>query len=434
MIFSFLKTVVSRLEGISQRKITFVGFIICLLAYVFFCFLVGLHGGIDSALYQFPDSGGYRAVAEWIFHGGPMPTAAAKRPFLYPLLLGVPLMISPYAVWLLNICFWFGSIFLLSRTTWILSKSNAATFVVFLCFSFNISLMDLSLRALSELALLFFLALWAWWLVHIDFEAPRVFDIATLILLMVAATLVKPLLQLHLLLLIMTLPLIPAVRRLFRKHAFRLVLAACLALIPLLPQFFIVYSTTGRVAFSTAGGEELRRYTIPELVVRVDTPKGWGDRRQIIEDTRDKISHWDGADILNFIMKHPLLFSKVLIENMFRDNLMDGSVTFGNHPRLFLFSKLQNTVMTLVHIYMAPLILLIILAPGFKAPKWKIMLLAVSASLVFIASGLVFWAGDRIIVIAEAFWLPAYLASLVIIFRHRGLWAVLKGKIPECGA
>ncbi len=400
------------------------GMVLCLFAYIAYCFLFGLHGRLESVLFQSPDSPGYRAVADWIYHGGSMPGSAAKRPYLYPLMLGLPLMVSPGAVWFMNICCWLGSIFLVSRAAWKLSGSRIVILIVWLAFSVNLSLMDLSLRALSELPLLFILSLWVFKLVHVDFENPRVVDIVSIVLLMVAATLVKPLFQLHVLLLLVVLPLIPSVRRLFRRRPLHLLVGVLLALMPLVPQLLIVHSITGKFALSTAGSEELKRYIIPEFVLRLESPLSWGDRRQMIEETREKISDWTGGDCIRLVAQHPLVFTKLLVENILRDNLMEGSMTSGDQPLVFVLSKLHNTLVTLLHIYMMPLILLIVLAQGIKTPELILLILAVSAAVIFVTSGIVFWAGDRIIVIAEPLWLTAYLGALSIVTRHPAFQSV----------
>jgi len=404
------------------------GILICLAAYLFFCVSVGLHGSIESSLYQPPDSAGYKAVATWIYHGGPAPGAAAKRPFFYPLILGLPLMIGPWAIWLFNICCWFGTIFLTARAVHKLTASHTASLIVWMAFSLNISLMDLTMRALPELPLVFVLSLWAWRVTSVGFENPSVWDLASLVLLMVTATLIKPLFQLHVLLLLIVFPFIPSIRRLFRRRPLGLLASIFLVLLPLVPQVIIVRSLTGTFALSTAGSEELKRYIIPEVVLRLNSPLAWGDRRQMIEKTREEISDCDSRECVQLVAQHPLLLAKTLTENIFRDNLMEGCLAFEEDYLLFAFSKLHNSIITVLHIYMMPIVLLIAAARGIRGPKINLLFLVAAAALIIVTSGLVFWAGDRIIVIAEPLWLTAYLAASWMVCRHPGIGAVLLGE------
>jgi hypothetical protein len=119
----------------------------------------GYTSKIPETMFWYNDSHTYLAVADWIGSGTPTPYTGT-RPFLYPLLILLPYRLAgAYGIWCLQTAMWvasgtmlFTAVIRLSRSIWIASAGT-------LFFAANVTLMLLTLHALTEVTAVFLLCL-----------------------------------------------------------------------------------------------------------------------------------------------------------------------------------------------------------------------------------------------------------------------------------
>ena len=171
--------------------------LIAVIAYIALGWGVGLltHVQVDKSgffsIFSSNDSLQYRAVGDWIF-GAPKPDAAAWRPFLYPLMMGLAERLGGVrGIWLLNVLLWFTTLNFTAAATYRFVKSELVAAIVFLALAFNGSLIVLTFKGLTEITAVALLAIWIYGLSHLTLR-PTPSQVAWALLPVALVAVVKP--------------------------------------------------------------------------------------------------------------------------------------------------------------------------------------------------------------------------------------------------
>lgn len=405
-----------------------IGLLVCLAGYLAFGLVAGRLSDLGQQLTAPPDSRDYLQVSDWLLHGGAPPGAVAKRPLLYPVLLMVRAVGGLTSVWLAQLGCWLATIGFTAAAVWRLTRRHVLVVVVGAAFLLDPSLADLTYRMLAETLFMVCLAAFGWTLAMVAIEGASPSRIGAAVLLLAAATAVKPVAQLALLAVLLSLPLIPAVRQVVARRPGPVALAVMVGLLPVLIQLGVIWTHCGRVGVSTAGGEELRRYLVPALYLRVTEPLSWGDRRQALEHARATTDAWSDRRVMRFILTHPEKAAMVYRDQLVNENLQAGSMFFQGEHWWYLWSRAHGVLVSWLHLYMVPLTLLAVLAPGVDTRRRGLAIAGtlVVALLVIAPTGLVIWGGDRLVAVAKPLWLIAYLGTTGCLMDSPSVRALLR--------
>lgn len=205
-------------------------------------------------LYATRDSQGYRAAALWLYRQGGSDAVLRYRPVLYPLWLGFWRSIGDNAVWASNFVCWLATIGFSALAAFRLSGRRAAM-AVFAVIAINISLIDLTFFALTEVLTTFLLALWLVAFVSTPFRQLTAVAACAVVLPLSLGALVKPSLEVQTALIVL---LLAALRP--RRSAW---LGVTAGLIPIAGQLIFMWVHFRYLGISDIAGMNFEAYVAP---------------------------------------------------------------------------------------------------------------------------------------------------------------------------
>jgi hypothetical protein len=299
-------------------------------------------------------------------------------------------------------------------------------------FAANVTLMLLTLHALTEVTTVFLLCLGltiATGGVTGRQKLTPLFRYSLLLLVAAMLTVVKPVfLYVAIpLILFQVFYLIEKSQGVLRRYGILLLLAA---VSPILIQVGIVKVKHQRWGISDIGQQTLNRYMFAVLYSHVE--------QQPFEQARSEVATFSLTEMGTYARRHFPVAVQVW-GTLVRINLTDGSasaVVPGPHPLLAPYMFALNRLYYCIHLAMiAPVVLVAVFM--LTRRKWArlgcLMLLAGPVIVVFATSGLTFWQGDRIVVPVLPVWITLYACVLQCLFREvrRGLQVLLPARLPE---
>jgi len=366
--------------------------VIAVVSYVFVGWTSGAFAHIDASVFSSQDSREYREVADWIFGARPSSVASNWRPFLYPLLLGLAERLGGIrGVWLLNVAVWFTALNFCAAATYRFVKSTWAAAVVFLVLALNLSLIMLTFQGLTEPTAIALLAIWVYGLSRLT-SRPTAGQVAWALLPVTLLAVVKP--EFEFLLAVVAVVLIVGIVRSDARTVSSAVFAACM--VPVAIQLWVMVHFNGYFGFSNVGGRALREYFLPRLDVAIGQSSDLQTARLRMAD----ISYSDAA---RYVLSHfgdaVLVFASTV-----QENLLAGSNFLFGHPHLEFAILATQLIFFVLLLVLIPIVCLAL----WRGRDGRLALMCFAALLVFFASGLDFYQGDRYAVVALPLWLPAF--------------------------
>lgn len=380
----------------------------------------------NEIAYSTVDSKSYLDVANWLENGVDT-EQVSKRPLLYPIILLVATKIGGvYGIWLLQVLFWFFSLNFIFLAIKSLTKSTVTAFIGALVFMLNLSVIALTLHALTEVTTIFLLSMLGYFLTKKmkDYREPQFLHLGLLFL--VLLTLVKPAFSLPLYaVLFIVFPIFYLKKHLkYPKHFLKLVLI----LLPLIIQLTIVKTKYDELTVSTIGPKTFTNYFVAQGVESIESI----ERKEALE----KANAFKGDEELDYVYDNISVYSKQFVWNIV--NNINGRPVFllypvGNENFEFAeFMKAYNGLTFRLHYLFVILILPLLIILLWKKNYPLLFLLGFFYTLglyLIVTTGISFWQGDRLTLPAIATW--SFLYPSIIYFY----WKVMNPRkyIPKRG-
>ena len=387
--------------------------------YLYVAARMGLFANPEGTLFWSPDANSYREVANWLF-GGPNTLESIHRPFLYPLLLGAAQRLGgAWAVWMVNAICWFGALNITAAAAWRITGRFIAGMVVFLVLATDVSIIVLSLQALTELLILLLESLWILALALTSMPPARVRDFAFLLLPITLLTVVKPGYQVEAVIALVLLAV--TVLRLPRgKVLASLVVAACCT--PIVLQVALNVTANHFVGLSSSGENEFKNYYVAQVYAEINRlPND-------LTAARQAVAPMNTGQMARYLMDHPRQSIGTLVSN-FRGGLTSPSnfIDRATNPALWSLVRNSNRGFVLVHIVFVPIVLLAL----WRHRDVRLLLLYAFAAALVLLQSLIYDQGDRYIQMAVPLWAVAY--ALAATYLLPDILAMLKPK-PRASA
>lgn len=351
-----------------------------------------------ASVFSSPDSHEYRQVADWIFGARGSADASAWRPFLYPAILGLADRVGgATAVWLLNLVMWFAALNIAAAAAYRLVKSEWAAILAFLALATNVSLILLTYQALTEIITVALIATWIFGLSQMT-ARPGAAQVVWSLLPLTLLVVVKP--EFELLLGVMTIVLVVLLWRSPARGGAAVAFAACL--IPVAIQLAVMVTFNHYFGLSTIGDSTIRGYFLARLYMSVNHVGDFNAARQ-------QVIGFSNAEAARLVLGHAGDAIAVFITTL-KDNLLAGSNFILPDANRHLNSVIvwSNRAYALMLVALVPLAA----AALWRARDGRLALLGVGTLNVFLSSGLSFYQGDRLTVIALPLWSIAGLLAL----------------------
>jgi uncharacterized membrane protein YhaH (DUF805 family) len=130
-----------------------------------------------------------------------------------------------------------------------------------------------------------------------------------------------------------------------------------------------------------------------------------------LQAARIQVQDYDTSQMISYLLNNLRTAAVILFENIFRNFLSPSSYVDRNaYWSLFLYTLATNMSYTLLHLMFPPVIYLRRGDPLNHATK--LYLVYIFFVLIAITSGISFFQGDRLIVVAIPLWLTVYLYSI----------------------
>lgn len=371
---------------------------------------------LSDTMFWSPDSRSYRAVGNWLF-GIENTNATITRPFFYPLMLNLARSFaSSYGIWCYQFLLWILSGVLLYYSIKTITNNIVLSVGVVFIFASNLTLLLLTLHALTEVTVTFLLTILI--VLIINKRKYRDDHFWLLVIFIVSLlTVTKPVfIALLFAVLVYRIPVfILNIKK--RKHKLRLLGYIILALCPVLIQLSIMEVKHNEFTISKIGALAVKNYYFAKVYGEVNDMS--------LDQAREHISSYDQKEMLEYLLTH----YEASLDTYFwtlKDNFLAGS-NFINHPNTYThlsnYMKIINKVYFRLHVLMMlpSVILLIVLFKKKHWIDWEIIVcLMLPMYLIMLTSGITFWQGDRIILPSLPLWLVLY---SVVLSRY---WHLIK--------
>jgi hypothetical protein len=360
------------------------------------------------------DAQQYKAYGEYLFDTGGY--ASSTRPYLYPLLVEV--LFKSGGVQFL----WFFQFLLHVVGGMLLFASNRNTlrsvllwFGIVVLYGMHPTLLAQTSHALTESVITFLICV----LVYVQFSDPSKKTTRSVLVLSVASV-IKPLfLYLFFVVLIALLYRSLRTKSLYKPYK----LSITVSIIVVMIQPLIMKKQEGSFFFSKIGGITVQDYYLQLLYARIKSipfPIQSGPNEKDAQTISSATATWTTKDILIFAAQHPatalLTGGETIISNLDSGSqLLPG--TEKTFPMLHKWAKVVRKLT--VGFHLLALLGITVLAFRKSAKKWLIQhpIPVLTLLYIIITSGISFWQGDRLVIIALPIWLITYAALFKIIVR-----------------
>lgn len=349
------------------------------------------------------DSRSYQNAGEWIF-GRSDANSISIRPWLYPLLLGLTRTLfgaqAENVLWISQFLMWLASGLFMYLALQNGTRSTALAILGAGFFYSHPSPLILTFHGMTETLNIFLISLFAWALTT---TAPNRFYYA--ILLIVLATVTKPIYLIFLLVLI-------GISFLQNKQLPKLKQAGWIALllIPIWIQLLLSYAVSGRLTISAIGGYTFKNYLVADVYLQAEGIE-WREAMAQIED-------WDLRQQLDYLWQHKRGTLVAFRNHLIDSNLWTGSFfTLGEGNRMDGFAISINAFTAYLHLLMLPLVVYYLFSPRYTHNKQTIALLYLCFVIQWLTSGISTGQEDRLLMTAIPLWIVAYVLVLWGFFR-----------------
>lgn len=405
--------------------------LVVFLVSVFIYFMTVLPFGyfrLKDTMFWASDSHMYRAVGNWICGIG-QTNATLLRPFFYPLFLNISRSFGGvYGIWFFQFLLWILGGLLVYQSVKSSTGSVVLAFIGSFIYASNITLILLTLHALTEVMTTFLLAVLVFLVVNVQkrqeiYYWPLVIFVSSLL------TVTKPVYAFLLggvLLYRLGFSAFVISRNKMQKKHYLVLLYVIFALLPVILQLSIMKIKHNRFAISFIGSRTIRLYYLPKVYGTVNHIS--------VMEARKYVAAFDKTEAIKYVLKHYKVSLSVYFETIL-GNLRTKS-NFVKYPRkqvlLDRYMREVNKIYYYLHLLMViPLLLMVVFLT--KKKRWRdletIGLLSGTLYLIIFTSGITFWQGDRIVLPVLPVWITLY--SLLI----SEYWCLIKaarGKVTTC--
>lgn len=392
----------------------FILFNLSIIAYYFFVFSQLNIGLNHEILFSTPDSQSYLHVAKWI-EG--VPTSWTEdRPIFYPLIIFLCSKISlVYCLWFFQFLCWLFSVNFIFYSIKELTNNRYFTIIGTLVFLSNLSLIALTMHALTEIVTTFLLA-WMMYFTIVQMKNRKeLFFIHGIILFLSVLTVIKPVFYIPLLgVLFVVIPLFYLKK--YLKSPIKIIFLI-LIFSPVFVQFTIMKTNHNSITISKISTKTLDRYFIAQGIQKI---KGIDRPSSIIE-----AESLTSPEIIELINNNKSLYFYSFLSNL-KENLK-AKPTYLEYPTEFRharFSKFMtniNSVYYYLHISMI-FLSIILLYTILKQKTYKeLVLFLIMFGLLFyyiFATGISFSQGDRLVIPSISVWICFYSFVLYKLYSY----------------
>jgi len=385
-----------------------------LIFYFFIVFGFNYHNSFEDIVFCSVDARGYQQVANWIWGKLESTPYTELRPFMYPLVMGISQSLMGNAgIWMIQGLFWFIAVLLLFSVVLHISHNKFIAYFTSLLLIVNISSIVLTLHGLSETLTLFLVCVY----IYILFHKERFNTLNYWCYLLLASsflTCTRPVFQF-----LMIFTLCYSVIHIFIKNRNLLkkyILYLLIGLFPVMVQLSIVKINHGEWKISERFDSAIRYHYYSRLKSKIDGIS--------IADARKIAANQSKNEIYTYIFDHPKEsfnnYKEILLENLKASSSLSKSPT--KHEFLIKFSIIMNGFAYYLHIIMFFLLILTTIiyindkrSAGSRTQFETIIFLAIPMYVNLLSSGLVFCAGDRIILPSQPLWIVLYTFTIILL-------------------
>ena len=375
-------------------------------ALVYITVFLNLNTTISNEIaFSTPDALTYLDVANWLDVGVDSESISI-RPVLFPMILLISTKLGgAYGIWIIQVIFWFLTINLIFLVIKQLSKSYVCAYLGALIVMTNLSLIALTLHALTEVTTVFLLSAMIFFLVKKieQFREPHFFH--TCLFFLVLLSILKPVFSIPMFcVLFIAFPLFY-----LRKHLKypKNILKLFLILLPLLIQLSIIKTKYNQTKISLISSVTFSKYLVAQGIQKIQSVN--------LDDAVKKALSFSREQQLNYVYEHFSIYSGLFNKNI-TDNIT-GRATFLLYPkghenyRLAKYMEIYNKTTLKVHyvfmILILPLLLVFLKKKNYLILIFLIFLYTLGVYYV-IVTGISFWQGDRLTLPAITIWACVY--------------------------
>lgn len=367
----------------------------------------------EEMMFSSTDSKGYLDVVNWIF-GGNETIYTAKRPLLFPLIIGLPYQLFGVAgIWILHFCCWLLTISFTFSGLKKWTNNSTIAWIASSILILNISLIALTFQGITEIVSTALLSLFFY---HIargkkNESKTRFGNIAVLIL--VLLTLVKPLFYYPTLIGITILLIVNF--KVYIKN-FKSIIYPVIIVLPLLFQMTFMKVNHGTFAVSTIGKETFNNYFFAKTVRDIE---GLDE-----EESQEFVHELSRQQQKDYLMQNKGMFIKEFFQNIeFNIKGEPMYLTSDFAPKSILgFEFMAAYNRTTFPLHILGLLLLIITSIVLYIRKeyslmFQIVFIGGLSTYYIITSGISFWQGDRLVLPSIALWAPLYVFLIYFVVK-----------------
>jgi len=320
------------------------------------------------------------------------------RPFLYPLIIIFTYYpFGAFGLWFIQFIFWIGSVNLIFLTLVKLTQHITFSFIASFLFIINITIIVLTFHGLTELTTIFLLSILSYYLSKYLSSIRTLKVLHVSLFLLTLLTVVKPLFYLPFLFVLFIICPIFYWRE-YKKTPKKLA-QLFLVLLPLLFQMSMMKMKYDKFTVSEISSLTFKKYILAQIIERKD---GVSRDCSIIMANEIKPS-----EIRSFITQHKFHFNILFFQNLTANINGDPSYLSipknHEHPKFKKFMIKLNSFYYQVHfIAISPLLICLLILLFKKEFAKSIFIFALSSCVlyIFLTSGISFWQGDRLTIIA----------------------------------
>ncbi len=396
-----------KLTNINSNNLKhFLMFNLIIVAY-YFAILLNLNTGINfEIMFASSDSQTYFEVAEWITSEKDT-IWTIDRPFLFPLLIAVASKISLVnTLWFFQFIFWLVSVNTLYRILLLITSNNKliAYFGVIIFLS-NISLIVLTLHALTEISTVFLLSLLVLFITKNIKQRKQLSFIHTVILYLSILVVIKPVFFIPLLIIL-------GLLLLFYSKGYlkdpKKILTLVVIMIPVIIQLSIMKVKHDKLTISTISTQTLDKYIIAQGIQKLEGGT-W-------VESQSKSLEMKKFEKIELVLANKMLFFDSYLSNLNENIKADAQfLRFPKeleHPFFLKFMRNINKGYYYLHfLFLLPMLILIFRFLRQKNYESLILLLSLFGlySYYILVTGISFMQGDRLVLPTIILWIPLYI-------------------------
>jgi len=368
----------------------------------------------NEIAFSTPDALTYMNVMNWVAHGVDSESVSI-RPILFPLMLLVSIRLGGvYGIWIIQVIFWFLTINFTFLSVRRLTKSYLLAYLgAFLILS-NLSLIALTLHALTEVTITFLISAMIFFLIKKkeEYNEPHFFH--TVLFFLVLLSIVKPVFFIPVLfILFVVFPLLYLKK--YLKHPLSF-LKLLLILVPLLIQITIIKVKYDQTKISLIGSKTFSEYFVAQGIQKIELVN--------YDDAVIKATRFSKSQQMDYVFKHKSTYLRLFGRNIY-ENITEKS-TFLLFPEGYdnyqfaNFMKIYNKIIFKIH-FVFTILILPLLFVLLKKRNFPILILIsflfVLEAYYIIVTGISFSQGDRLTLPAIAIWACIY--PFILFFYYK---------------